>query len=357
MKRIFSFGLVLALLLTSIGSFALAEGAILVNQPDRGLVAKGTTAAANPLIEGESPTTGQPWTGDYFPVLVQISVKDGGVAENTQPWGISSADILYETPLHKAGHTRFSALFSDTFPENAGPVRSARVEHAEIREEWDSGFVFWGQQEYKKTNVKDTFRETGANKKDVLFNGTDGGKKWTSLFWRVKGLGGPDNVDTDVQAMHNLKPEGFSSPNRPYLFTNENNYQGDAASTITITQRHPDYSSLFTYDSEKNQYVRFVGKDNLPFVDKYTQEQVAFSNVIVQRTDVSYIRNDAPMVTLIGSGNADIFIGGKYIPGYWVRSAMNERTVFYDESGNELQLQRGKTLISITDNANEVAYQ
>ena len=45
-------------------------------------------------------------------------------------------------------------------------------------------------------------------------------------------------------------------------------------------------------------------------------------------------------------GIADIFIGGRYIPGYWVRESIDSPTVFLDDQGNEIQLTRGKTFIA-----------
>ena len=46
-------------------------------------------------------------------------------------------------------------------------------------------------------------------------------------------------------------------------------------------------------------------------------------------------------------GNADFFLGGKHISGYWKRDSMTSRTVYYDASGKEIALLRGRTLIVI----------
>ena len=53
-----------------------------------------------------------------------------------------------------------------------------------------------------------------------------------------------------------------------------------------------------------------------------------------------------PVMQSVGKGNADIFIGGRYIPGYWVRESIDGPTVFYDDQGKELQFTRGKTYIA-----------
>ena len=39
--------------------------------------------------------------------------------------------------------------------------------------------------------------------------------------------------------------------------------------------------------------------------------------------------------------------GGRYIPGYWVRTGYDDRTIFFDSEGNEIRLQRGKTWITV----------
>ena len=47
---------------------------------------------------------------------------------------------------------------------------------------------------------------------------------------------------------------------------------------------------------------------------------LTFTNVIVQRVEYEYAHNNklAPIMQSVGKGNADIFIGGRYIPGYWI---------------------------------------
>ncbi len=332
----------------------------LQNEEDRHISVKGQGSdgnfPANPETNGVSPTTGLPFSGTYLPMLVQIDNENGGIGARA-PWGASLADIIYETPLHKNGNTRLSFLFSDTIPESVGPVRSARVTHAELREEWDAGFVFYGGQENEGTNINDTFKATGADQKGVLFSGIVGdGKPWKKFYSRVQKLVSPHNVNANVKAMQALIPSDFKAPSRPFLYTDELPEEGDLATDISITRTLPEYSSSFVYDPDANVYARFV--NGQPYVDKDTNDQLVFSNLIIQRTSVTYYHdiNDRPVTVDIGSGNADIFLGGRYIPGYWVRTGMNQRTVFFDQDGNEIQLQRGKTFISMLDYGTNVTY-
>ena len=175
---------ILALTLALSAAAALAEDGLTRIDPKEKRGITINEAGLNETIEGVSPTTGLyldeleapdgfaglAVTGKYLPMLVQIDNSDGGV-NNIAPWGASYADIVYETPLHGRGMTRISYLFSDLIPDSVGPVRSARLGHAWLREEWDCGFLYYGQQEYTKTNVREEFSKLGATSKGVLFSG------------------------------------------------------------------------------------------------------------------------------------------------------------------------------------------
>ena len=97
---------------------------------------------------------------------------------------------------------------------------------------------------------------------------------------------------------------------------------------------------------------------------------MSFSNVIIQRVGYSYTgeKIDAkgkfkagnkimPVMNSVGKGNADIFIGGRYIPGYWVRESIESPTVFLDDKGNEIVLTRGRTYIGHLPPESILSYQ
>ncbi len=365
MKKIVSLLLVVALCLTSFA--ALAQETTLANEKDRKI--SGVNKAAdgsyneNPIIPGESPTTGLPWDdlGNYQPMLVQISTSEGGIGYRA-PWGAEFADIIYESPLYRSGVTRMSFLFSDVIPASAGPVRSARVGHAWLREEWGAGFLFFGSQELKGSSVSAVFRATGADKKGVIFSGIVGsGKPWAMYYNRVPSLKGPDNVDANVRAIRELIPKSHVAVPHPRLFTDELPTEGEDAVEIKIPNEHKDYVSSFKYNAAENKYFRFV-KDQ-PFLNRNPDtgetKEVPFSNVIIQRTVVKWNEGNglAPITEHVGKGNADIFIGGKYIAGYWERPTSESRTVFLDENGEEIKFQRGKTFILVTTYDAPVMYK
>lgn len=372
MKKIVSLLLIAALLMSLLPA-AVAETVL---DPNEKRKIKLQKVGLNEMEEGISPTTGLPLedletvegfaglavTGRYMPMLVQIDNTDGGV-DLRAPWGASYADIIYETPLYKAGNTRMSFLFSDLIPDSVGPVRSARMGHAWLREEWDAGFLYYGQQEYDKANVKKELRELGVEEKGLAFSGTVGtGKAWKKYYTRRKGVASPHNVDANVAAIYDLIDADFVPRNHTFLFTDELP-EGDLADEIRIDTGHKDYSSALIYDLDSNLYFRYMGTGNklTAYEDKDTKEHIGFSNVIIQFAEVDWVRTDAPITYHVGSkyynnkgkksvgGNADFFMGGVHVEGYWQRESMEDRTVFYTADGKELELQRGKTLIVVVD--------
>ena len=309
----------------------------------------------HPVIPGESPTTGLPTSKDtYMPILVQIDNNLGALPQ----WGIVDADIMYEFPIQGGGWTRFTALFSDTYPHEAGPIRSARTMHVDMREEWDAVLVQFGQQEAIGSDVREALRDYGVTKKGLSVDGI--GNKYMDYFERVRYHAAPHNVTVYVDKLSQLIAGlNYNFPVRPFLFTDELAYVGPAAGKITIDQKgNPDMASVFVYDQYSKGYQRFTVEG--PYVDLMKPEQVlTYANVIIQRSRLTYNNHSLNPVLreMIGNGAADIFIGGKYVAGAWSRSSIGERTVFFDQNGNEIALQRGKTWICVADVDVGVSYE
>lgn len=328
-------------------------------------------AGENTPEEGVSPTTGRTLaslpkpegfqglaiTGRYLPMLVQVGNDSGGVGDRA-PWGVAYADVMYETPLTRNEATRMTAVFSDLIPDSVGYVRSARVGHVWIREEWDGGFLYYGQQEVEGSDVKAEFRKSGANEKGVLFSGTAGGTAWKHLYTARKRLKSPYNMDANVAAMSKLVPQEHVPVNHAFRFTDETPV-GDEAKYVFVNwgSGASNYGSRLVYREDWGGYIRNVGTDrSVWYADRDAAEgAVAFQNVIVQFTRVEYNHNNKlePIVYVIGEdgapaeGNADFFMGGVHVQGYWRREGMNSRTVYYGPDGQEIELQRGRTLIIV----------
>ncbi|MDO4483077.1 MAG: DUF3048 C-terminal domain-containing protein, partial [Clostridia bacterium] len=239
-----------------------------------------------------------------------------------------------------------------------GPVRSARVGHCWLREEWNAGFLFYGGQTYPGSSINDVFaanglsRKTGKNANDifVLFDGTVSESKshpWKQYYGRRPGIVAPHNVWADVASMAALISDDNNVPNHAFLFTDDVPESNDFAEDIYINW-YIQYSSHLVYDFDSNAYFRYMIYPNgveVPYEDRDSGELMSFNNVIIQFTPTTYSVADAPTTVTVGEGNADFFMGGVHVAGYWKRENGSSRTVFYGPDGNEMPLQRGRTLI------------
>ncbi len=389
MRKLVCFVLMITLLLTAVGAEAAKKPeytlstkncTVLQNAPDRGVTPQ-TEAARRDPVAGESPVTGLPWEGEYLPIMAQIcntsykvkvngkSVKTAGVG-NRAPWGLQYADVIYEVPLYRTGGTRFTALFSDCFADgqtviNVGPVRSTRMSQLLLCAEWQAGFVYGGGDfntfDWMAPLVSQLYDENGGFKLGVLL---DVQKPFTWDYrYRVQGKKAPSNLNVDIAGLRGLIAGDYVAQPRPFLFADKSPYADgyESAGTIHLDWGEPVMVSHFVYDESSNAYTRYCGQGVketkwVPFTSFPSPEDaneddklpLSFANLIVQR--VKYETDDQrffmPFTQSIGRGNADIFIGGRYIPGYWVRASAAEPTVYYDDQGNELVLNRGKTYVA-----------
>ena len=345
------------------------EGTILQNIEDRNIKPK-TALTLNPMIPGESPTTGLPWDDtEYQPMIIQISNPEGSVKYNGKtvkgaglgqrsPWGGQYADIVYEGILYRTGATRISYLFNDSFadglPVSVGPVRSARIGHVLLREEWYAGIAYAGGPRTEDNDIRELFRETGADEAGVIFDLLSG--DFTEFKNRVSGVKAPDNYNCNPLGLRSLIPDEYEAVAHPFLFTDASPYTDgyDLAYTINLDWGDKSYISHYYYDEMENLYLRYsCDAPYMTYVDsedrnEENQIQMSFSNVIIQRVHYDYANNNKimPIMQNVGKGNADIFIGGRYIPGYWVRESIKSPTIYFDDQGNELQFTRGKTYIA-----------
>ncbi|HPJ02953.1 MAG TPA: DUF3048 domain-containing protein [Candidatus Limiplasma sp.] len=351
---------------------------IMQNEPDRAIQPIGIDAngiiSPNPVIEGESPVTGLPWEGRYLPMMVMINNADGGVGRTT-PWGAQNADITYEVMITRDGVTRMIFLFSDLVPDSVGPVRSTRNPAIMVHSEWMAGFVFWGGPDSTNNSIVEFFIQTGARNKGILFDGVGiaSGVPPKRTWNNVEGVPAGSNLNVNLSGIRDMIADDYTAPAHPFLFTDERLYD-DRKSVYRLSLDFGNGGSIshFEYDKMTDTYLRSVDIDGetQPYITYLASEsrqsrnqdeaiQPAYRNVIVQRTEYSFANNHGsmPLMEAVGSGNADIFIGGRYIPGYWVRTDLSSPTYYFDDLGNQIVLSRGKTFIAMLPSIARLGYQ
>jgi hypothetical protein len=80
--------------------------------------------------------------------------------------------------------------------------------------------------------------------------------------------------------------------------------------------------------------------------------------VIVQRVPPETFLGEKGRIdlNLHGEGELLVFRDGEVISGKWVKKDRVSRTLFYDQKGREIKLNRGKIWVEIVPGAREIKY-
>ncbi len=363
----------LALILASISSIALAAP-MTSNNLTMPMAYSTGAFGSNEVLPGKSPTTGLDFTGEYKPLVVQI--ENDPVARPIL--NMSEADIVYEGIYWGPAYTRYTLIFNDNHPDYVGSIRSTRLHHCVIRQEWDAPFVFWGGQfvkgiasdciaYFKDQKVDKQFLISGAavsdaSREDWAVGRTSGADILNRMgVWKREGADGKvisranphDAVANLEKIVSDYWPKNEDdTPYKPrshaFRFSTTPTQGQDTAKAIDIKyDTAGKYAPSYTFNSTDRVYERWYdGKEQY---DGITGKRIVASNVIVQYVEITYVNNNAsrPVVQMMGNGPIDAFIDGQHIRGTWTHSGANTRTIFADASGNELTLLPGKTFIQL----------
>ena len=306
-----------------------------------------------------SETTGKEKAEDYKynPVVVMIENSDAARPQT----GLNQADIVFEA-LAESNITRFACLFNDQYPVEVGPVRSTRLYYISMVRDWDAALVHVGGPNDKKSVESYVYGENSSDIK-VRVDGLKG--TYASYVWRSSDRKAPHNCYTNVQKIFDEKVDYTPDERTGWLFETA----ADAADTLYADEADFAEVSLpfiskdgfvsYKYDAEANKLLRFMnGKEFMTYSVTENEdgtitkekEQVCIQNLIVQYADCEVIDGDKKgrrVYGTVGKGDAEFFINGKHITGYWERTTEDDSTVYYTEDGEQIVLMPGNTWVEL----------
>ncbi|MGI6153337.1 MAG: DUF3048 domain-containing protein [Christensenellaceae bacterium] len=294
-----------------------------------------------------SPTTGLSGHPEYLPVIVQIENEYDARPQA----GLQQADIVYESMI-EATDTRFTCIYNDNYPELAGPLRSSRYYHQRIQQEWDGLYVHMGGAMDPEFPLTYIYGESGDHIKQRI----DATKMdENEQVWRRSDKDFEHSAYVNVAELakaYNYEPV----QRQPFKFYPLEDYADEkgVAEIKMSFWRQPGFVG-YTYDADKDKFVRYMNNLNLepvPFITEETGEAIEVQNIIVQYVSVLEAPNEGgrKIVEMAGEGPAEFFIHGKHMKGTWVRPEYTDITVYYLENGEELTLAPGNTWIEVHPN-------
>ena len=298
---------------------------------------------------------------DKRPIAVMIPNEVSAVPH----YGISNADILYECNV-EGDMTRLMGIFGDwENMEKIGNVRSARDYFIYWSFEWDSILCHYGGPFYIDEVIS---RETTNN-----INGTVAA---SGVYFRSSDRSAPHNAYISAEGINQAIKQydyakeyrGMADENH-FKFTSASNpntlnqYSGAVSGTLVdMSECYPMTKSYFKYDATDGLYYRYqqlAGDTDGPHIDASNNEQLAFKNVIVQyayyevRDEKGYLAYKC----IDDSRDGWYFTEGKGIHINWVKESDYGATRYYDDDGNEITLNTGKTMILIVEEGDSFHFE
>lgn len=277
-------------------------------------------------------------------------------------YGISLASIIYEAPV-EGRITRLMLLLEDYDElEFVGPVRSSRDYYVYEAMAYDAIYCNWGLavpfvEELLASDRVDNISQavSGIHNpyQDAFFRrDREGYKKEYTGYMYIDGYeDGVAHFDYETEYRDTFE-QAFTFANDGWPATYEDHedaimvYPGGSSSAGSNRSGYGSHKPWFEFNEEDGLYYRY--QYDAPQVDEYNGEQVTVSNIVFKvchgevREPSSY---DYLAFGVHGTGDAYIFTNGKVIEGSWSRDGDNDANMFYDENGDEVIFNQGKTWI------------
>src|SRR3989440_11541957 len=276
--------------------------------------------------------------GSGAPIIIQI---ENSSQPTVRPQtGMQQADMIYEY-ISEFGIPRLSAIYWHRPTSLIGPVRSCRLITIALEQMYRGMIYCSGANDYVLGQVW----------------------KWPNVVYDYTYMYAYMYRASDRFAPHNViaRPDQITAhtagANLPALSYDIAAAHADVplpgavpATSVTVKQ----HSAVWRYDANRREYLKW--QDGVPFTNVGTGQGAA-KNLIIEKV-TSYIdRNPAntgvhgtyntEYYELAGEGTADIYSDGGMIHVTWKHPNRDLPVVYYDASGNPVELNTGLTWVHV----------
>ena len=323
--------------------------------------------AAQPILPGMVRSV---YTNEWIP-SEQSAVRPIAIMMPTdkvaQPlYGIGNAKILYEI-MEEGEISRQMAIIDNWMGmPQIGNIRSCRAYYIPEAKEWDSILIHFGGVFYMKDMIMapDVNNLSGTSQ-----YGTGGGAPGSNAFFRTSDKKAPHNAYISAQGIMAASAQlGYSLNIRPEFYNAKHFTFAEGVNTLeqygALAQiaNNVDLSKIFTYTKSAFTYnpadgLYYKSLHGKPQTDAISGQQIKFANVIVQNTKWGKLDDKYLYFNYLDyTEDGYYFTKGKAIHVTWRKLGDYMPTTYYDDFGNDIQLNEGNTYIAIAQKGRPVIY-
>ena len=332
----------------------------------------GSEEAATEVVDDEVPPEAgmvrskltNEWVSADVGELRPIAVMIPNDKSTLPQYNISNADILYECMV-EGELTRLMGIFGDwTGLERVGNIRSCRDYYVYWAFEWDAIYCHAGGPFYIDEVIgrKDTNNINALTAPKGVFYRTTDRSAPQNLY-----LDGADIMKEANRLGYELTPRDNYSDEVHYQFASKSNqntletYGSDAVSALKVDLKdaYPITQTWFEYNEDDGLYYRFQKPSGGAHMDAATDTQLAFKNLLVQFTYHEKRDANGYLAFQCNDTTRDgwYFTNGKGIHVNWKKTSDYGATKYYDDNGEEIVLNTGKTMVCIVEDGDTFTYE
>lgn len=296
-------------------------------------------------------------------------------AEARPQSGLSKVDIVYEA-VAEGGITRLLAIYycgvaAEDFI--IGPVRSARTYYLDLASEYGDYPLYAHVGGANKPGLSNALGQIGDYGWLAKGNDMNQFSLGFPTFWRdYERLGRPVATEhtmyTTADKLYEIAHQrGLDAKDdegnkwdenwRSWQFKDDASGKGNVDNIkFNFWSGYQEYEVNWQYSQENNQYLRSNGGQT--HKDLNNEEQLTAKVVVVQ-----FMREKGPinelkhlLYTTTGTGKAIVFQDGQATQATWSKAKRQDRTIFKDSKGKEIEFNRGPIWVEIVPLGKEVNY-
>ncbi len=283
---------------------------------------------------------------NLWPIAIMID-------NNPDAWpqsGLSKAQLVYNT-LTEGGATRLMAVFTTNESlAKIGPVRSARPYYLSWTKELNALYAHSGGSPEALQKIKDL---KILNLEEITSYGP-------LYFWRDKNKFSPHNLFTSNERLELARKDWELNNKTPNYSKWQFSKEKFTQSNQKINKININYSPgilfdvKYKYNTTTNSYLRF--QNNAPHIDVLVNKQISTKNLIIQFVpkEKHLDSEDRLHIETLGTGKAWIFFNGQIIKGVWKKDSLEERTLFYNNSNQEIIFTPGNIWVEVVPENRDV---
>ncbi len=298
-----------------------------------------------------SEITGEPISEeikDQRPIAVMVDNEKKALPH----YGTSEADVVYELMNSTKNDriTRLMCIFKDWGKvEQLGSIRSTRPTNILLAAEWNAVLCHDGGPFYNDQY----FSQDWATHFSGGFSRVQNGKATEFTEYILSGDLDDKFEDMKSNSTYTTTYNEYANEGNHFVFTEYGNEikldkkydRSYKALNISLPFKHNQSQLIYNPDTKEYEYYEYGSRHE----DAEDGEPLSFKNVILQKCTFSQLDENGYLIyNCIDSGQYAWYItNGVAKDVTWVKPSETGVTRFYDENGDELEINTGKTYIAL----------